>query len=88
MFNLTDELFRCLIRKCAVGYIHEDTMSVGRGYWAKTTAATITYAGTPATIETLEVRQGWNMIGSLRYPIHVGLITSDLCLPPSLVQTE
>jgi hypothetical protein len=59
------------------GYLQKDTFVVGKGYWLKFPALeTLTLTGTGVFAETIDVRDGWNMIGC---------ITTDV--PISGVQT-
>ena len=66
-------------------YYTEDTLDPGVGYWLK-------YAGTSAlkisgsfvSADTFDVRQNWNMIGSISYPVPVSTIA---VLPPELTAT-
>jgi hypothetical protein len=44
------------------GYEKRDTLRPGEGYWVRTERATLT--GCPAPIDSIRVRQGWNMIGA------------------------
>ncbi|MEK7465188.1 MAG: T9SS type A sorting domain-containing protein [Patescibacteria group bacterium] len=64
------------------GYNTEDVMQRGSGYWVKHPSAGIAILGTPVERETVSVRQGWNMIGSITSPVPVATIGS---IPGGLV---
>ncbi len=52
------------------GYISQNNLQNGRGYWLKFSApqaALIT--GIPITADTISLNQGWNLIGSISYPL-------------------
>gem|GEM_PF-6149181 len=52
------------------GYVPCDTIKQGKGYWAKFSASdSITVAGIPLICDTIPVKAGWNMIGSISYPV-------------------
>ncbi|HLF15625.1 MAG TPA: hypothetical protein VI932_12130 [Bacteroidota bacterium] len=68
------------------GYISQTNILNGKGYWLKFSApqdALIT--GMPITADTITLNQGWNLIGSISYPVRKsaiiqstgGLITSN-----------
>jgi hypothetical protein len=64
------------------GYETSDTLSTGRGYWIKFPAedsATIT--GRLIAAETVDVDEGWNMVGSVSTPLPVANVTT---IPPGL----
>jgi photosystem II stability/assembly factor-like uncharacterized protein len=56
----------------ANGYSAADRFVVGAGYWIKSPSTNIT--GCPVSVDTLGVVAGWNMIGSISYPIAVDSI--------------
>ncbi len=60
---------------CYTGtYESRDTLLNGTGYWLKYSAAeTSSVSGTSYTIDTIDVIDRWNMMGSLSYPV----LTSD-----------
>jgi len=68
------------------GYVSMDTLETGTGYWIKyvsPTAESITGEIVPE--DTLTVLVGWNMIGSLSYPI---LASSVTALPPTSITSD
>jgi hypothetical protein len=65
------------------GYVHKDTMHRGRGYWAKGDTSML-YEGTYVGAETVDVRQRWNIIGSITEPIPVSEIET---IPPGIIQS-
>lgn len=62
------------------GYVKRDTLAFGEGYWIKAERTTVT--GCPVTPETVRVRQGWNIVGSLAEPFDPASLIS---IPESLV---
>ena len=68
------------------GYQARDSMEMGVGYWLKCSAnSTARIVGTSVEAETVSVRQGWNLIGSIAEPVAASSITSD---PPSMVTSR
>jgi hypothetical protein len=66
---------------CTTGYEQRYTMQNGVGYWEKfPSPATASITGTGITLDTIQVCAGWNMIGSLSYP----LLTSHVIAVPPL----
>ncbi len=64
----------------AGGYVQEDTLRPGVGYWLKfATAGGLPIAGNPITDDTIDVLPGWNIIGSLNDSTFTDDIVS---LPP------
>ena len=64
------------------GYEMCDTLENGIGYWLKfSNSGNVGVNGTAITIDTINVRQGWNMIGSISHPVPthtIGSIPGDL----------
>jgi hypothetical protein len=68
------------------GYVAEDTLTNGCGYWLKfDTAQTISLGGTTIVYDTIDVRAGWNIIGAISYPL---LITDIVPVPPLTIQSS
>jgi photosystem II stability/assembly factor-like uncharacterized protein len=66
-------------------YAVRETLTNGPGYWLKYAAPqTLTLGGASLDQETLAVRSGWNIIGSLSSPVPVGALAD---VPP-LVRTS
>jgi uncharacterized protein (TIGR02145 family) len=64
-------------------YQIKDTLQNGLGFWLKfDTAETVSISGNFIYDDTIEVRTGWNIIGSLSTPIPVESIKCD---PPDLI---
>jgi len=55
-------------------YIKVDTIQRGMGYWLKTGAQPICFFGTILTTGTIDVVKGWNIIGSISFPVYVSAI--------------
>jgi hypothetical protein len=59
-------------------YVQKDTLGCGFGFWLRfSQSCTIYIAGAPAHTETLAVKSGWNLIGSISDPLPVTSITSE-----------
>ena len=68
------------------GYQVTSTMSPGVGYWLKSpSSGPVTVSGSPIWIDTVNVLQGWNMIGSISSSIATSAITS---IPPGMVTSH
>ena len=60
------------------GYNQKDTLSNGKGYWLKySTPQMVEVPGIVIFSDTFDVGIGWNMIGSITYPVLVSSITSE-----------
>jgi len=68
------------------GYVSYDTLENGKGYWLKyTSGGMISHDGLVSTEDTIDVAEGWNMVGSLSSSISIanvssipgGIVTSD-----------
>jgi alpha-amylase len=56
-------------------YLRQDTLHAGPAYWLKFPSPdTVTLTGYPAAVETIQVRAGWNMIGSVSSEISTSSI--------------
>ncbi len=65
------------------GYEIQDTLGTGIGYWVKFPSQQIvTPSGVIRSIDTINVAEGWNMIGALSFPVAVSTITT---IPQGLV---
>jgi len=63
--------------------VAHDTLETGRGYWLKfSSAQNIVIDGAELTSDTVDVSEGWNIVGSLSSPIEASSITS---IPPGIV---
>lgn len=68
------------------GYLPADSLNNGAGYWLKfSTTKNIGVTGMPLLQDTITVRQGWNLIGSINASVPVGSIIE---LPSGLVQSS
>jgi photosystem II stability/assembly factor-like uncharacterized protein len=67
-------------------YILCNTLLVGNGYWVKFPGAQFfNYTGDSITIDTINVRAGWNLIGSISHPVNVSDIVA---VPENLTASE
>ena len=68
------------------GYVIDNQLNVGKGYWLKFVSATSdSFVGSPLTFDSVAVTNGWNLIGSLSLPFAVSSITSN---PPGMVTSK
>lgn len=57
------------------GYIPKDTLKNNLGYWLKfAVTQNVSMNGGPRTTDSVEVKQGWNMIGTLSVPIRTSQV--------------
>ena len=67
-------------------YTAQDTLTIGTGYWIRCqNGLNATATGTIVFSDTISVDSGWNLIGSLSYPIAAASVTS---LPPDIVESK
>jgi alpha-amylase len=68
------------------GYTSADTIDAGIGYWIKYAASdTAMITGYPIDDDTIDIEQGWNLIGSITAPIPVDAIQQ---LPDGLTSSS
>jgi hypothetical protein len=68
------------------GYKVKDTLVAGYGYWLKfDSTRTVSIVGDTITVDTIDVVRGWNLIGSISYPIAISTISS---IPGGLITSE
>jgi hypothetical protein len=68
------------------GYVEEDSLQVGRGYWLKFPAAeTVAVTGVPIRVKEIPVHTGWNMVGAIASPTAVTDVTTD---PPNIISSQ
>ncbi len=67
-------------------YNDEDTLDNGFGYWLKfDSSETIAFAGETIHRDTVNVNEGWNMIGSITEIIHADMLTT---VPPEIIVSD
>ncbi|TAK62236.1 MAG: T9SS type A sorting domain-containing protein [Bacteroidetes bacterium] len=60
------------------GYLNADTIEAGYGFWLKfSDDDTVNIFGSELTSFTIPVSEGWNIIGSIAFPIATASITSE-----------
>ncbi len=60
------------------GYVPADTLITGMGYWMKFGKAEANFVdGNQLNAESISVKEGWNLIGSISSPVPATSITSD-----------
>jgi hypothetical protein len=70
----------------ATGYLSADTLMPGTGYWLKyDSSQTIIISGQARNEDTLDVMIGWNLIGSLTYPVST---SSIIQIPPDIIMSS
>ncbi|HYQ86604.1 MAG TPA: T9SS type A sorting domain-containing protein, partial [Bacteroidota bacterium] len=58
-------------------YVVQDSFEYGKSYWLRfPDSGAVTIYGIPRDNDTIDVAEGWNMIGSISLPIDVGTIGS------------
>ncbi len=68
------------------GYVQDYTMENGVGYWEKfSTPIAQSITGLARTCDSIAVRTGWNMIGTISSPVDTNTIVS---VPPGLRQSN
>ncbi|MBI5475263.1 MAG: fibronectin type III domain-containing protein [Ignavibacteriales bacterium] len=61
------------------GYTRRDSLEMGIGYWLKFGAAQeVNISGIPRISDTIDVHEGWNMVGALSVPISVKNISGNV----------
>ncbi|MBI1805012.1 MAG: hypothetical protein HY033_03980 [Ignavibacteriae bacterium] len=64
-------------------YVPRETLVVRSGYWLRFNAPqTVSVTGIPRLNDTLDVVEGWNLVGSLASPVATSSISS---LPPDII---
>ncbi len=67
------------------GYASEDTMKEGFGYWLKfSSAQTVSMTGFSIDADTIDLYQGWNLIGSVSTTIPTSSVTT---IPSGLINS-
>ncbi|MBI3193554.1 MAG: choice-of-anchor D domain-containing protein [Ignavibacteriae bacterium] len=70
----------------SAGYMGNKMLVNRKGYWLKFSAEeTVQLHGVPLAIDTFEVISGWNLIGSITFPIPTQNIISE---PPNIAVSE
>jgi hypothetical protein len=68
------------------GYVSEDTIGIGPGYWLRfNNDQPLMMIGDTTLNDSIQVVDGWNMIGSITQPVPVSTINSD---PPGIVTSR
>ncbi len=68
------------------GYLAQDTLTNGKGYWLKfPSSQLVDLTGLPRVTDTINVQQGWNLVGSVTNSVPAGSIVQ---IPPSIVTTQ
>jgi hypothetical protein len=64
-------------------YTEQSSLMNGKGYWVRFDySQAVSLMGTPITIDTIDVIDGWNLIGSISSDVPVASITS---VPPDII---
>ncbi len=57
------------------GYLNDDTLDVGTGYWVKfSNAQDVSFSGAQIDSITLQLTSGWNLVGGISVPVPVSMI--------------
>jgi hypothetical protein len=66
-----------------LGYIERTSLVNGKGYWVRfNDVQSVGFMGTPISVDTIDVADGWNLIGSITDSIPVSSITT---IPPGII---
>ena len=64
-------------------YFPQDSLVIGEGYWLRFDSSRIVQLdGQPVYKETINVKEGWNLVGSVSYPVAVESLQTD---PPDII---
>lgn len=67
----------------SAGYLQKDSLVVGTGYWIKfSDSQQVALTGTPVQTDSVAVKAGWNMIGTVAARVPVAAIIQN---PPGIV---
>jgi hypothetical protein len=67
----------------AVGYVPQDTLQYGLGYWLKFSAREdVVVPGVFRNVDSVRVRAGWNFIGTISHSVPANTIQQ---IPPAIV---
>jgi len=67
-------------------YVSKETLTIGNGYWLKyANPETIMITGKPILLDTFDVHEGWNLMGSLCLPVPTITISS---IPSGIMTTN
>ncbi len=67
-------------------YVMKDTLAYGIGHWLRLNSSQyVSMDGAVRALDTIDVREGWNMVGSISAPVAAAQITSD---PGGLVTSQ
>ena len=66
-----------------LGYIERTSLVNGKGYWVRfNDVQSVGFMGTPISVDTIDVADGWNLIGSITDSVPVSSITT---IPPGII---
>lgn len=66
-------------------YVKRDTLMFGCGYWAKPSDSLFTFTGVRLSSNSIQLTEGWNLIGSVSVPIAVSSIQT---IPDSIISAS
>lgn len=67
-------------------YVVSDTAFIGQGYWLRLNAGQkVIYNGDAVTSKSIDVADGWNMIGAISLPLNTASVTS---VPPDIISSR
>ncbi|MBI4547507.1 MAG: VCBS repeat-containing protein [Ignavibacteriae bacterium] len=68
------------------GYVARDTLEQGAGYWVKFDGVqTLNYFGNPLLLDTIDVNDKWNLVGSLTSAVDADAVSS---IPLGIIATS
>jgi hypothetical protein len=59
------------------GYKSEDSLVLGKGYWAKPAGGAVTYQGRLVDSVSIAVTAGWNLVGSVSHDVAASGVTTN-----------
>ncbi|MDI6766217.1 MAG: sialidase family protein [Bacteroidota bacterium] len=82
----TDSVYRLpSLFKYDGSYVPQNSMVRGIGYWTKLSNGAVDYKGEHLASDTIDVRRGWNMIGSISCKIFANQVQS---IPEGIIATN
>ncbi|MDI6803354.1 MAG: M14 family zinc carboxypeptidase [Bacteroidota bacterium] len=68
------------------GYVIKDTLKRGAGYWLKFNSARgYLFAGDELKTDTIDLKAGWNLIGSISQPVGISTLITE---PANIIESE
>ncbi len=63
-----------------------DTIPLHKGFWIRfDSAQSLSFSGSPHIADTIDVQEGWNLVGTLSVPVKISTVTT---IPPDLRSSD